>query len=272
MKKNIAILASIFLAVSLAHGQTAKEQWDSYIASYENGVPGSTTVRMDLINDAPKKNFEYVLVTGLTYETSREDGFPEEDTFAILYTVEDELTELIRKQTKALLVGSFTHKKERLEYYYLKDSTGLEEKLEQFYASKYPDYDYYSNIKEDSSWSYYTDFLYPNEDIRNYMGDRSVIAGLTEAGDKLTKKRRVDHWLYFKTEADLKKCENQLVAMDFTIQFSGANKKSTLPYELQIWRNDKVDINSIYPITSRLRKIAKTNHGTYDGWETSVEK
>lgn len=67
-------------------------------------------------------------------------------------------------------------------------------------------------------------------------------------------------------------CEKEMLKMDFTVQYSGINKESTLPYELQVWRIDLVDINSIYPITSGLRKIAKENHGEYDGWETSVEK
>ncbi|MFS4446394.1 DUF695 domain-containing protein [Maribacter sp. 2307UL18-2] len=272
MKNKIALITLVFYTVSMVYGQTANEQWDSYIASYENGTPGSTTIRMDLIDDSPVSDFEHVLVTGLTYETSREDGFPEKKTFTLLHKVEDELTELIGRQTKVLLVGSFTHKKERLQYYYLTDPTGIKEKLEEFYTENYPDYEYYIHLKADSLWSYYTDFLYPNEDIKNYMGDQSVVANLEEAGDKLIKKRRVDHWLYFKTETDLKKCEAEVAQLDFTIEFSGTNKKSELPFELRIWRNDKVDINSIYPITTSLRKIAKINHGTYDGWETSVEK
>lgn len=272
MKNNIALIVLILFAATLAHSQVVEEQWDSYIASYENGVPGSTTIRMDLIDDSPISDFEHVLVTGLTYETSREDGFPEKKTFSLLYKLQDELTALIGQQTQALLVGSFTHKKERLEYYYVTDPTGIKDMLEEFYAEHYPGYKYYIHVKEDSGWNYYNDFLYPNEDIKNFMGDQSVVANLEEAGDKLIKKRRVDHWLYFKTETDLKKCETEVAKLDFTIQFSGANEKSELPYELQIWRNDKVDIGSIYPITSQLRKLAKTNHGTYDGWETSVQK
>lgn len=266
------IFIFIFLLANHVIGQTSNEQWGTYIAIYKNEIPGSTTIRMDLINDSPIESLDHVLVTGITYETSREDGLPEGETFALLHEIADELNELISKETNALLVGSFTHNKERLEYYYLKEPKGLKEKLDTFYKTKYPNTKYYINIKEDNGWSYYNDFLYPNEETRNYMGDQSVVSNLEEAGDKLTKKRRVSHWLYFSTQKDLKNCKIELLKMDFNIQNSGVNKKSTLPYELQIWRIDLVDINSIYPITSSLRKIAKENHGEYDGWETSVEK
>jgi len=136
----------------------------------------------------------------------------------------------------------------------------------------YPDYKFYLNIKEDKNWSYYRDFLYPNEETLNYMGDQSVVMNLQEAGDPLTRERRVDHWLYFSTEADMKKCKEELIKEDYTIESSGINKDTTLPFELQIWRIDKVDINSIYPITSELRGLAKKYNGEHDGWETFVLK
>lgn len=97
MKGAIILLILSFFAISLVKGQTSKEQWDSYIASYENGIPGSTTIRMDLINDSPIKNLEFVLVTGITFETSRDDGLPEGETFTLLHKIGDELDELISK-------------------------------------------------------------------------------------------------------------------------------------------------------------------------------
>ncbi|MCB0641980.1 MAG: DUF695 domain-containing protein [Phaeodactylibacter sp.] len=116
-----------------------QEQWDAYVAFYEDGTPGSTTFRMDLIHVAPLRHLPYVLVTGLTYETSREDGFPEGETFQILHKVGDDLVDLITTETESVLVGSFMHNKERLEYFYVKDGKGLKEKIELFYAQQYPD-------------------------------------------------------------------------------------------------------------------------------------
>ncbi len=130
-------------------------------------------------------------------------------------------------------------------------------KIENFYKTNYPEYKYYLNVKEDKEWKYYRDFLYPNEETRNYMADQSVLRNLEEAGDNLTKVRRVDHWLYFLKESEMNKCKADLEKLGFKVQSAGINKETNLPFELQVWRIDNVDINSIYPITSDLRKRAK---------------
>lgn len=252
--------------------QNTEEYWDSYIALYEDGKPGSTTLRMDLINEAPLTKFPYVLVTGITYESSREDGFPENETFQILHKIGDELVKLITQETETIQVGSFMYNNERLEYFYVKEDTGLSEKIEEFYSQNYPKYKYALNVKEDKDWSYYKEFLYPNEETLNYMADQSVLRSLQAAGDRLTKARRVNHWLYFSSESDMNKCKEDLLKQSFTIQFAGNNKETSLPFELQVWKINKVDIDAIYQTTSKLRETAKKYNGVYDGWDTSVEK
>jgi len=252
--------------------QNSEEQWDTYMATYKDGKPGSTTLRMDLFNSTPIKNFDHVLVTGLTFKTSREDGFPEGETFNLLHKVGDELFEIIQKETEVIFVGSFMCNNERLEYFYIKELKNVAPKIEKLYKDKYSQYKFYLNIKEDKEWTYYRGFLYPNEQTRNYMADQSVLRNLEEAGDNLTKARRIDHWLYFSKETEMNKCKDELIKSNFNIQNAGINKETNLPFELQVWRIDNVDIDSIYPITSNLRIVAKKFNGEYDGWETSIEK
>ncbi|MBU2997801.1 DUF695 domain-containing protein [Cellulophaga baltica] len=272
MKKTFKFLLLILFSTTQMNAQNSEEQWDTYMAAYEDDKVGSTTLRMDLFDSTPIKEFEYVLVTGLTYETSKENGFPENETFSLLHKVGDELVEIVKKETDFILVGSFMYNKERLEYFYIKEPKNIISKIEDFYKKNYPDYKYYLNVKEDKEWTYYRDFLYPNEDTQNYMADQSVLQNLADAGDKLTKARRVDHWLYFSKESEMNQCENELIKSNFTVQNAGINKETNLPFELQIWRIDYVDIDSIYPITSNLRIIAQKYGGEYDGWETSVER
>lgn len=271
MKKLLKTLLLFIIGTSIISAQNSEEKWDTYIATFEDGNPGSTTVRMDLIDHAPFKKFPFVLITGITYETSREDGFPENETFKLLHQIGDELIELIDKETRSIFAGSFMHQKERLEYFFIKETEGLKELLESFYTEHYPNYEYYINIKEDKESSYYTEFLYPNEAIQNYMADQSVVRQLQEAGDVSTIVRQVDHWLYFSSQSDLKKCKKELEQQNFSAKYTGKSNEFSLPYELHVWREDKVDINTIYPISSALREMASKYNGTYDGWGTTVE-
>lgn len=274
MSKILYLVASILILVNCnqMNKQHSVERWGTYIASYEDDNPGSTTLRMDLINVAPLENLNYVLITGITYKTPRKDGFPEEDVLSTLHKMGEELVELVEKETASIWVGSFTYNKERLEYIYLKEPEGIKEKIENYYKANFPNDEYYINIKEDKEWKSYRDFLYPNEETLNYMTVESVLSNLEEAGDNLTKKRRVDHWLYFSSESERNKCKEELLKQKFTIEPLSMDKETSLPFKLQVWRIDHVDINSIYPIISELRKIAKEFNGEYDGWETSVEK
>lgn len=273
MKKTICILAILFiLMLNKIYGQNSNEHWDSYIATFEDGLPGSVTLRMDLIKNVPKENLPFVLVTGITYKTSRDDGFPENETFKVLHKIGDDLIELIGKEAEFIHVGSFMYNKERLEYFYINEGNGLKEKLEKYYADNYPDNKFYLNIKEDNQWRYYKEFLYPNEETLNFMADQSIIKNLLEAGDQLKTQRRVDHWLYFPTESDMEKCKEAIKQLKYSIDSFGKINDTSMAFELKISRIDKVDIDSIYPITSELRKLAKDHNGKYDGWETTVEK
>lgn len=249
----------------------SSERWDSYVATYEDGNPGSTTLRMDLIENAPLKGYDYVVVTGLSYETSRDDGFPEPQTFPTLHKLADELASIIGSKTDYLIVGSFMFNRERLEYFYVKNIGDLEATLKNHYAKTYPNQEYYLNIKEDKNWSYYSEFLYPNEETLNYMADQSVVRNLIEAGDSLEKERRVDHWIYFSKEKDMNSFKSQIKELGFQVQYAGVNEETELPFELQIWKIDFVDIKSIYTVTSELRSLSMLYKGQYDGWETSVE-
>jgi len=66
MKKLIYLAITLLISNSYQVGsQDSSENWSTYIVSYEDGKPGSTTLRMDLINDALIENLKYVLVTGI---------------------------------------------------------------------------------------------------------------------------------------------------------------------------------------------------------------
>lgn len=267
-------LSIIILFISLnSEAQIDSEgQWDAYMASYEDGKPGSTILRMDLIQEAPIKAYSKVLITGVTYDSTRTDGFPDGETLEILYKINEELEAFLKKHYEVVLVGSFTCDFQRVNYFYLKTDKGLEKKLKKFYKTNFPDFKPYINIKEDAGWDTYIKFIYPNEATLEYMSDMKVVRALVEAGDELEEKRRVDHWLWFETEAQVQSFIKKVEAIGYTLEGYGKGEKEESLYSVQIWKNQLPAINSIYEITSRLRSIAGEDNGTYDGWETFVVK
>ncbi|MDH7444802.1 DUF695 domain-containing protein [Aquimarina sp. 2201CG14-23] len=272
MKKTHILLIFVIVCSLHTFGQKEVENWESYIAAYEENKPGSTTVRMDIVDQTPIAEYPYILVTGIKYESKRADGFPEDETFTLLHKLGDQLAELINENSKNMFVGSFMFNFERLEYFYIKTNKGIEHKLKEFYNANYPNNEYYINLKEDKSWSYYREFLYPNEEILEYLGDQNVVEALIKAGDNLSKARRVDHWTYFDDKSNMESFKKEIKKLGFKVQDSTKKESEAKPYAVQFYRIDNVDLDSIYSITSSLRKLAISYQGDYDGWETSVEK
>ncbi|MEP7254396.1 MAG: DUF695 domain-containing protein [Ferruginibacter sp.] len=269
MKKQSTILFGLLFQALLSFSQ--EENWDVYMAQYDKGV-GSTLINMSLKEYAPIKEFPFLLTTGVKLIKCSDDGLPTKDEFEVLYQISDKMKSVIDSKLKNKSSGTFSYQCERIDYYYLNDTIGIRKLLESAYQTDFPNYKYSINIKNDKNWEAYFSFLYPNDEAYEYMSNQKVILNLTKEGDNLSKPRQVDHWLYFKTEAD----RNKFITYALKEKFKVKNKKnlndSKLKYQLQISRVDKVDIDSISKITIDLRKKAKELNGEYDGWETFVIK
>lgn len=247
----------------------AQENWQVYLAQYEDGV-GSTIVDMGHVDTAPNKFLPYVLVTGVTYQDCDSTGFPNKPEFENLYAISDSVVELIYKMNNNVIVGTFTLLCERLDYFYLTDTTNVRAALTALYNSQFPTYDFYINLEEDKEWEFYLDFLYPNEQIQESMSNRDVLMSLEDAGDDLTEPRQIDHWVYFKNKQNRAEYAKYIVESGYEIQNESKVKGYEFGYSIQFSRVDYVDLGSINEITWELSEKARELNGEYDGWETFV--
>jgi hypothetical protein len=266
--KPLLIVAAIFFSSFL---NAQKEEWDVYLAKYEKG-PSSTMLNMALKRIAPVKTLPFIIVTGVKFNDCTADGFPTEKEFLSLYKVSDSVKTIMDGATKNKLAGTFTYQCERLDYYYVADTTGIREKLRKLYDAQFKSYVPYTNIKADKDWQFYLDFIYPNEETREIIGNQKMVTKLQEAGDKLDKPRQVDHWIYFPSEKDRNCFVPYLIQHNFKIETGEKTADTKQRIKLHILRTDKVDLPSINKLTLELRKEAKKCNGDYDGWETVVIK
>ncbi len=276
MKKNfrlfflLMIISTVILSQQQLPAQALEENWEMYSDNYENNLPGLTSFRMDLIEQAPLAEFPILLITGLVYRSKFSNGLPEIPTVKKLTDFRERLIEVLGKQYEFIYVGAFTYNYEQTEYFYLKSIKGVEDLMKAFYASEFPRQKYYLSVEVDSTWSCYREFLFPREEIHEQILDKQTIEQLQAAGDDLTQARRIDHWIYFQQEEDLERFKNKIVRKDFQIDSQKKVEDRAFPYQLKIWREDFVSVKNIYEITSLLQKLARRYDGEYDGWETFV--
>ena len=241
-----------------------------YLAHYDNNKPGTVTLRMDLINKSPLIDYPFILITGITFKSNREDGFPEKKSMNDIYKISDELVKLINEQSSNIHVGTFMYNYERLEYFYLHSIGEIKTVLQTFYKSKYPNYKTYINIKNDADWDAYRTFLYPNEMTLNAMGDERVIRNLMKHKDQLHKIRPVEHWFYSKSKSKLELFKAETIDLGFEI--ISLKKTENDNYCLIISKNSAATFEVINKVTTQLKVLAQKNGCDYDGWETIVVK
>ncbi|TMI93041.1 MAG: DUF695 domain-containing protein [Bacteroidetes bacterium] len=248
-----------------------QDNWDVYMARYEKG-PGTTVVNMTIRKTAPAVNFPFLFSAGVKFTNCTNDGLPVATEFDNLNRISDSIISAVNRLVKNILVGTFTYQCERRDYFYVPDTIGLRQQIIDVLSKNFPNYIPAFNVKPDKDWAAYLEFLYPNEETMNYMQNEKVLIQLQKAGDKLEKERQVDHWIYFKTEADRECFLLRAIQDHFKVESKTTEVALPLPFKLQISRIDKIDQQTINAITLQLRQEAKKCNGEYDGWETFVIK
>lgn len=247
--------------------QAQNETWETYVQQYQNG-PAGITVRMDLIEYVPIPEYPYILIVDNVFTDKRTDGFPSDDEFQKLTKLSVEVIELLAKKVDYIYAGSFTYNGNSIDYIYLNKTDNIEEIVKAFYAKNYPERRLEISIKEDAQWGEYLNYLFPKENIVDYLADKKVIGNLIASGDNGTIPRRIDHWIYFKSKEDLHNFGDEIQKFDFYVSEINDSDNSDWPIELVIYRNDKADMQAISEITNILRKMAKDYNGQYEGWGT----
>ena len=248
-----------------------KPEWDFYFSNVDD-IIGSFYVDLGLVNIAPIDDKTHLLWISLQMINPNENGLSSKEEFEQLNEIEDRLQEFILKNHSSVYAGRLTNNGHRNFYFYMGDPTLYDKTISDAMVA-FPSYTYDFGMKEDKEWDSYLEFIYPNPKQYQSIQNRRVIENLEENGDKLTKEREVDHWVYFKNEKDRTFFLEKIKDEGFKIIDQNHIKKGgEFPYSLHISRVDLVDWDSVDGYVLHLWELAGECNGEYDGWETSVEK
>ncbi len=248
-----------------------QEEWEFYFSNVNDKL-GSLFVDLGLHKVAPMTDKPNVVWVSIKMNKPREDGLSSQEESELLGDIEDALVEKIISKHNSIYVGRLTSAGDRDLYFYFGDTILYDKTISEVMVA-YPKYQFDFGSNEDKEWTGYFDFLYPTPEQYQSIQNRRVIDNLEKHGDKLTKEREVDHWIYFKTEKDRETFLKRISNDRFSIIDKDYDKElGEMPYTLQIKRVDKVDHNSVDDYVIYLWKLANECNGDYDGWETSIEK
>ncbi|MDR6337081.1 hypothetical protein HNQ91_000103 [Filimonas zeae] len=274
MYQNVRISAgwlALFLLFFALPAQSQEEDWDTYTAAYKKGL-SSVMVDLSLHKTAPLRGLNYVAAIGVMCKDCNSDGMPTQAELEKCYVISDTLKAKLDKLVRNRMVGTFTYRCDRLDYFYVQDTTRIRERMTTLFKVYFPTYKPYIIIREDRLWNAYKDILYPNEENAERMENQKVIMKLVQGGDNLTIERPVIHQVDFVTEKDRSCFIAYASANGYALETSVKRIENELLYKLKMIRSDLVDLESITRITLTLNREIKKCKGIYEGWEAPVVK
>lgn len=274
MYQNVRISAVFLVLIFLLFSrpaQSQEENWDTYTANYKKG-PCSVMVDLSLHNTAPLRGLNYVAAIGVMCKDCNNDGMPTPAELEKCYVMSDTIKAKMDKLVRHRMVGTFTYRCDRLDYYYVQDTTRIRERMTTLFKVYFPTYKPYIIIREDRYWHAYKDILYPSPENAERMENQKVIMKLVQEGDNLTIERPVIHQVDFVTEKDRSCFMAYASSHGYALETSVKRVENELLYKLKMIRSDLVDLESITRITLELNREIKKCKGFYEGWEAPVVK
>jgi hypothetical protein len=119
--------------------------------------------------------------------------------------------------------------------------------------------------------SRYWDELFPTDDDWQVIKDMKVASALREAGDTMTKPRRIEHWAYFADDAARSRFVEAVRDGFDSIELLDADLDGG-GYGVRLAHVSLPDHVSMNPSTLGLARAAREHGGDYDGWESPVCK
>ena len=261
----------LFATVHFVHAQES-QIWNTYQAKQEKGV-SSTNLRMDLIEKAPINGYDFLFYVKIKYRVTKESDFPIGNKLKKLYLIKDAIYDKMQSVTDdSFYIGSFMFDGSRFEYYYVKDASDIERHIDKLFKNKFRGEKYEVFVKSDPAWDLYINFLYPNDEIKNFMSNRDTVIQLKNAGDNVISPRKIEHYATFSTTNEMNLFAEAVEKLAYTIDYKKKVKSNEFPHEVKFYRNNSVTLENTMKFTTELINLAKEMNGNYDGWETFVVK
>ena len=206
----------------------------------------------------------------LTYKSPSDNGLPTDAEFEVVSGIEDRIEEFATSNG-GIYVGRVTTAGHRYFYSFAGVSA---EQVDGFVKAvdASTGYTLGFRITEDSEKKGYWSDLYPTADDWQMIQDAKVVEKLERLGDIAEIKRRIDHWVFFKSKSNAKAFVVWLEDQGFLLEAMTRTKPLRGDWRVQFHRQDSPELYTINGITYKLRHKAIELDGEYDGWETSVEK
>jgi len=204
----------------------------------------------------------------ITLRQPDDRGLPVGDEFGWLNAVEDKLVEEIPERV-GIHIGRVTTNGKRFFFFLTSlDEAAIANIAETLASLNQYEIEYVH--KSDTERSCYWDDLFPTDNDWQVIQDIRVQDALREEGDSLTTPRPIEHWTYFRNEADRERFVALLGNRFDACELYETPDSDRGIYTAKLKHIGLPDYRSMNSTTIFLNNTARECGGDYDGWETEV--
>ncbi|MGA4719842.1 DUF695 domain-containing protein [Fictibacillus nanhaiensis] len=246
------------------------DNWNFYIDELDENL-ASFVVDLDVTEEINISKYKWLFTVKLIVKSPTELGFPDEREDELMGELEYDLMEKLNEED-IIQVGRLTTNGTREFFYYAKKEKQVKI-IDQLALAIFDKSGYQteiSNLEEEEPWSFYYEFLYPNEYHLQQMGNRDLVELLEQENDDLEHPREIQHWIEFQTLKDLNAFEQDIHKEGFKTVELEVEKNEEGTFNITISREDSVDYDMIDAVTYLIIETAQKYNGEYDGWESPV--
>jgi hypothetical protein len=149
------------------------EEWNSYICNVNDKL-ASIRVDLGIRSTLPDPNRPWLLWVWVYFQRPRPDGLSSSEEFDKLISLEDTLRAALDKKCSAVLSGCITTDGRREFYFYGATPENFEETVNQSVSQSHG-YEFDCNKKRDLPWNQYLTVLYPSEEQRQFIENRTLM-------------------------------------------------------------------------------------------------
>jgi uncharacterized protein (TIGR01619 family) len=272
MKIIQTFLLSCIVFPSFIAAQGYPQDWDNYVISVKE-FPVSIVVNLGLKEKAPVAERPYLVILRTKYSDRDDKGFPGEGSRPELEGMENELEAALTKSNGAIYAGRFTQRGIREFYFYTLDTLDYMRPCNEV-MKKYHDFPWLAKALYDKQWANYFEVLFPPDTELEKIENRRMVKYLEGKGDNITRPRKIEHLMFFKTQGNRKKFLETFTMEGFSVTEMPVEKTETeeFPFRLVMTREDKPEVMNMDAITLQMLQLCKKNNGRYQGWQTYVVK
>jgi len=243
------------------------QHFDFYIA-VNDGWPVSVVVDMAALEHAPLASHPTVMLLRVPMKDPYPNGLRSDAEFDALSRVEDVLVSALGSNTSAIYWGRQVHRGATDFMFQLEGEPGpgLFERLRPFLSV--PDYTVEPKFRSDPEWELYTQH-YPSAFHEHTMTNRALQEQLREMGDRLKRRRVIDHVALFPAATSADTAARTLRRRRFTIdEVDGPDESGS--WTLLFHRKDGCDGSRPDAFTAEILDAIQPSGGVYDRWGCAV--